>query len=147
MIRLSSKKGEYGIRAVLALALHDRAVPVSVKSIVRKEQLSIRFMEQVMNALKVNGLVEAVRGPHGGYRLTRTPTEISLHQVLQATDGKGAKPLNTGPFRPSLHSRILSDLVSEIENRLVNHLNDLHFDLLVRRVKELEGKEAMMFHI
>ncbi len=147
MFRLSVK-GKYGVLAVLALSLHEDPVPLSVKSIAQKEGLSIRFLEQAMNTLKERGLIESIRGPHGGYRLSRTPKEIILSEVLQAVEGtKRAKISSRLLASLSSKSKILNEMAVGIDTVLENHLNAINFDDLSRRAKALEEKEALMFHI
>jgi Rrf2 family protein len=149
MFKLSVKV-EYGILAVLALSLHeDRAVaPLSAGSIAEKENLSIRFLEQAMNALKERGVIESVRGPHGGYRLLKSPKEITLSDVILAFEGQKTKRVSAEfsamfPSKP----KILNEIVEGIDRALENHLHAIDFDTLTRRTRELTEKEALMFHI
>lgn len=82
-----SAKGEYGVMAILELALNSGQGPVQVRNIAKKQGIPVRFLEQVMSALKKAGLVESIRGAQGGYILARSSSEISLAQVLEAIDG------------------------------------------------------------
>jgi len=140
MFNLSSKV-EYGILGCLALSLHTSPIPLSVRSIAEKETLSVRFLEQAMNRLKEKGLVESVRGPHGGYRLTRAPKEMTLSDVINAMEGEKKKD--------SISSKpdILNEIVSGITTVLEDHLNGIDFECLARRVEILREEGALMFHI
>ena len=82
-----STKARYGTRAMveLAAAYPDRAV--SVKEMGERQLLSLKYLEQIMAALKAAGLIRAVRGVHGGYALTRDPSTIKLTEVFQAVEG------------------------------------------------------------
>lgn len=82
-----SAKGEYGIRAVLDVALYADKGPVAVKDISRRQNVPIRFLEQVMNALKKGGIVESYRGASGGYKLARAADKITLAEVVAAVEG------------------------------------------------------------
>jgi Rrf2 family transcriptional regulator, iron-sulfur cluster assembly transcription factor len=82
-----SAKGEYGIRAVLDVALYGDNDPVAVKDISRRQNVPIRFLEQVMNALKKGGIVDSFRGASGGYKLARKADEITLADVVAAVEG------------------------------------------------------------
>lgn len=82
-----SAKGEYGIRAVLDVALYGDGGPVAVKDISRRQAIPIRFLEQVMNALKKGGIVDSFRGAAGGYKLARPATEIDLAEIVSAVEG------------------------------------------------------------
>src|SRR3972149_8149431 len=82
-----SAKGEYGIMAVLDLALTNGADPVQAKAIADRQGIPLRFLEQILSALKHAGLVESSRGAHGGYRLTKPAEDIRVGDVIQAVDG------------------------------------------------------------
>jgi len=140
MFGLSSKV-EYGIRGVLALCLHSGQM--SVRSIAEKEDLSIRFLEQAMNRLKETGLIESVRGSFGGYRLAKEPRSIKLLDVISAIEGKKK---NASPAL-SLKPAILNEISSGIAAVLEDHLNAIDFEALAERVRILQQKEALMFHI
>ena len=140
MFSLSSKV-EYGIRGVLALCLHSGQM--SVRSIAEKEDLSIRFLEQAMNRLKETGLIESVRGSFGGYRLAKEPRSIKLLDVISAIEGKKQ---NASPAL-SLKPAILSEISFGIAAVLEDHLNTIDFEALAERVRILQQKEALMFHI
>jgi len=148
MFKLSVKVG-YGILAVLALTLHeDRAVvPLSAKSIAKKENLSIRFLEQAMNDLKERGVIESVRGQHGGYRLSKSPKEITLSDVIPAVEGERKVPSTRGFSEFSSKPKIFNEIVEGIDTALESHLHAIDFDTLARRARALEEKSALMFHI
>lgn len=88
MIRLSTK-GRYGTRLMLNLAQHhnngDEAV--ILKNVSRDEEISIRYLEQIIIPLKINKLVKSIRGAGGGYTLARQPSQIKLSEILHALEG------------------------------------------------------------
>ena len=150
MFKLSVKV-EYGILAVLALSLHeDKAIiPLSARAISEKENLSIRFLEQAMNDLKERGVIESVRGPHGGYRLSKSPKEITLLDVILAIEGgRGQQGGRSRVFSEFLSKpTILHDVVEGIDTALENYLKAIDCDTLSRRAKAREASSALMFHI
>jgi Rrf2 family protein len=87
-----SAKCEYGIKAMLDLSLNGAQQPVQVRVIADRAEIPEGFLEQIMGDLRKAGLVESVRGAHGGYRLARTAEEINLADVIEAIDG----PVNPG---------------------------------------------------
>lgn len=91
MIKLSTK-GRYGTRLMLNLALHynEGRDAVVLKNISKEEDLSIRYLEQIIIPLKINRLVKSVRGAGGGYTLARHPSEISLCQIIEVLEGSCA---------------------------------------------------------
>ncbi|TLY25571.1 MAG: Rrf2 family transcriptional regulator [Nitrospirae bacterium] len=92
-----SAKGEYGIMAVLDLALANGSAPVQAKAIADRQGIPLRFLEHILSALKHAGLVESARGAHGGYRLAKPASEIRIGDVIQAVDGPIAMPARALP--------------------------------------------------
>lgn len=85
-MRLSTK-GRYGLRAAVDLAMHTDETAVSISSIAARQELSESYLEQLLAKLKKAGIVTSVRGTNGGYRLTRSPEDISVGEVLRALEG------------------------------------------------------------
>ncbi len=88
MIRLSTK-GRYGTRLMLNLARHynhDEEI-VILKSVSDDEEISIRYLEQIIIPLKINRLVKSIRGAGGGYILARKPSKILISEIIQSLEG------------------------------------------------------------
>ena len=77
----------YAIRALYDLAFHRLGQAAGAKEIAERQKVPLRFLEQILQDLRKAGIVEARRGPRGGYALARTPGEISLAEVLHAVRG------------------------------------------------------------
>jgi Rrf2 family protein len=84
-----SKKGEYALRTLinLGIAAEVKRSLVQVSELADNEQLPIKFLEQIMQALKEAGFVESVRGKFGGYRLAKPARQISIGKVVRLIDG------------------------------------------------------------
>ena len=85
-----SKRGEYGLRAMISLAEAQKNSPtgmVQIKEISAREQIPAKFLEQILLALKNAGLVHSKMGIGGGYYLARAPKEITLGQIVRTLDG------------------------------------------------------------
>lgn len=82
-----STKGRYGTRAALELALHYGAGPVLVRDISKSQDISERYLENILNALRKSGIVTSSRGARGGYQLNRDPAEITIGDVIRAVEG------------------------------------------------------------
>jgi Rrf2 family protein len=83
-----SKRGEYGLRAMVILASQpDLSRPLSVKEIAAREKIPAKFLEQILNALKNTGLLQSKIGLNGGYYLAKPPKEIPLGQIVRILDG------------------------------------------------------------
>lgn len=88
MIKLSTK-GRYGTRLMLNLANHYKSdlKPIILKDIADDEEVSIRYLEQIIIPLKLSKLVKSVRGAGGGYVLAKPPSEVKLYDIIQALEG------------------------------------------------------------
>ena len=82
-----STKGRYGLRALIDLAQYSGETPVSITSISDRQNISERYLEQLMSMLKKGGLVKSLRGAGGGYVLAREAADISVGDVLRALEG------------------------------------------------------------
>ena len=88
MIRLSTK-GRYGTRLMLNLAhnYNNGNDAIILKSVSDAENISIRYLEQIIIPLKINKLVKSIRGAGGGYILARHPSKIKLSNILDSLEG------------------------------------------------------------
>lgn len=86
MLRLSTK-GQYGVRAMFEIAKGYNAGPVSIKAISKEQEVSIAYLEQILNKLRKAGLILSVKGPGGGYVLSREPEKISIGAILRELEG------------------------------------------------------------
>ena len=77
----------YGLRALAVLVESYGDGPVSAKEISQKEDISPSFLEQLMAQLRKSGIIEGVRGPGGGFRLRKHPSEILISDVVEALEG------------------------------------------------------------
>ena len=82
-----STKGRYGLRAIIDLARYSENEPVSISSISARQDISERYLEQLVALLKKAGLVKSIRGASGGYVLAKDMSEISVGDVLRALEG------------------------------------------------------------
>ncbi len=80
-------RGRYGLRAMIDLAVHEQESAVSAQSIAERQDLSERYLEQLIRAMKKAGLVKSIRGAGGGYRLARPADQISVGDILRALEG------------------------------------------------------------
>lgn len=81
-----STKGRYALRTMLELALAEDGL-TSVKAIAASQDISEKYLEQIMGKLAKAGLVVSVRGAQGGYRLAKAPSEYTAAEILSAIEG------------------------------------------------------------
>ncbi len=91
-MRLSTK-GRYGVRAMVALALHYGEGPVSVNSISKEEGISPDYIEQLFIKLRRKGLIKSRRGPEGGFLLARPPSQIRVGDIIRGIE----EPITLAP--------------------------------------------------
>ena len=85
-MRLSTKT-RYGVRAVFDIAYHGQANTAQAKDIAERQDIPLRYLEQIFQDLRRAGLVDSKRGPRGGYTLRRDPAELTLGMVVRALQG------------------------------------------------------------
>lgn len=82
-----SKRGEYGLKALMDLAASDEDDVIRIRELAEREQIPVKFLEQILLSLKHAGLLQSRRGMNGGYYLARPPEEITLGQIVRVLDG------------------------------------------------------------
>ena len=125
----------YGTRAVLDLAIHAAERPVSLKDIAQRQGISRKYLETLFSTLQSSGIVRAVRGPRGGYRLTRKPEDISLRRLYEVLEGSG--PLVDCTADPDICLRSASCVTQkvweEMYNLCVGYLESISIQELINR--------------
>ena len=84
-MRLTTK-GRYAVTAMLDLAFHSEKKPVTLTEIATRQTISLSYLEQLFARLRKAGMVKGVRGPGGGYKLSRVATEINIADIITAVD-------------------------------------------------------------
>ncbi|MDD7113646.1 MAG: Rrf2 family transcriptional regulator [Lachnospiraceae bacterium] len=83
-----STKGRYALRLMLDIALNEKnGNPVRIKDIAHRQELSGKYLEQIISVLNKAGFVKSIRGPQGGYLLTKQPSEYTVGMILRLTEG------------------------------------------------------------
>ena len=85
-MRLSTRS-RYGVRLMLALAENKQKKPVFLKDIASSEEISEKYLSQIIIPLKGKGLVTTFRGAHGGYLLSKPASEITLREIIEPLEG------------------------------------------------------------
>lgn len=117
-----STKGRYAMVALTDLAMASEGTLLSLAEISKRQDISLPYLEQLFVKLRRAGLVESVRGPGGGYRLARAPSEIRVADVLGAVDetvsamhtGAGASGGVSGSRAQSMTNRLWEGLSAHV---------------------------------
>lgn len=145
-----SAKGEYGVRAILDIALYGERSPVRVREIARRQAIPMRFLEQVVASLKKGGLVESYRGARGGYRLARPAKEISLADVIQAVEGPIALVECIGEEVSACDQVsicVIRDIWQDVQDSVLEALDSVSLESVCRRKIKRDNEGASMYHI
>jgi Rrf2 family protein len=79
-----TKMSRFGTRAIFDLAYHSAGFPIHAKDIATRQDIPLKFLEQIFHKLKNNNIVRSVKGPNGGYMLARNPEQITVRDIIKA---------------------------------------------------------------
>lgn len=132
-MRLNTK-GRYAVTAMLDLALHRHEMPVILANISQRQGIPLSYLEQLFAKLRRHRLVEALRGPLGGYCLTVDPEQISIARIIYSV-GEGMDATQCkGQQNCSQQRRCLThDLWMGLNQHIANYLNNTTLADLVQR--------------
>ncbi len=82
-----STKGTYAIQVMLDLAMHNTGENINVKKIAERQDISEKYLEQIIAILNKAGFVRSIRGAQGGYRLSKAPSQYTIGDILRVTEG------------------------------------------------------------
>ena len=82
-MRLTTK-GRYAVRALYCLSTYQTDRPTPLSEVAKRQNISLNFLEQLFVHLRKNGIVTSVRGPRGGYKLSKPPEKITIGEILRA---------------------------------------------------------------
>ncbi len=119
-----STKGRYALRLMLDLAMHDTDHPVNLKDAAARQDISEKYLEQIISALNRAGYVNSVRGPQGGYHLAKAPEEITVGMILRTTEGDLAPVACISADTPECE-RIKNCVTTEIYQKINDAINDV----------------------
>lgn len=90
MLMKISTKGRYAIRLMFDIARHSNGENVSIRDISERQDISLKYLEQIVNMLSRSNFLKSQRGSQGGYKLTRKPEEYTIGEILRVTEGEMA---------------------------------------------------------
>lgn len=145
-----SQKTEYALRALLELGTRYGQGPVSARAIAKAQNIPARFCEQVLNELKVGGLLKSQRGASGGAWLARDPSTITVDEVVNLVEGPVVTQACLDPFdeaaRAQAHSAV-QELWLDLQITIRERLSRVTLADLIRRQDELDRSSYLVFQI
>ena len=139
-----STKARHAITAMMDLALNDKVRPVTLAEISQSQGISLSYLEQLFAKLRKGGLVIGVRGPGGGYKLSRIPSEISIAQIISAIDEYRPQPATVTPegldVEPSLEKKYVTHVLwDELSEKIYSFLNSITLAEFAHRPSMLDS--------
>ena len=135
MIMKISTRTRYGMRAILELALAYGAGPLQIKAIAERQNISNKYLEQLVGIMRSAGLVRSIRGPHGGYVLAKPPEEIKLSEIFRTLEGpvltvecvenENVCPSHADCITRRLWIQVNEAILSVLENKTLHDLMDM----------------------
>lgn len=144
-MRLTTK-GRYAVTAMLDLALHEGQGPISLADISTRQKISLSYLEQLFAKLRRNDLVKSVRGPGGGYQLSRNQSSIFVAQVIDAVnESVDATGCNNKNDCAEGESCLTHHLWCDLSDQIHHFLSGISLEDLVSRndVQEVSKRQDM----
>jgi len=135
-------KSELAINGILAIAKSDGKRPLSLAVLSKNMGISLSYLEQVFSSLKKSGLVRGVRGPGGGYKLSKSPEMITMDEVISSTETR-VDEYSKNVLRMSNDIRIL-DFLKIIESKTLKLYSNFTLQDLIDEnfISEQENREV-----
>ena len=146
-------KVTYGIMAAVELARHQDSQPIQAKVIAQRQGIPGRFIEQIMQRLKQEGIVQSSRGAQGGYVLTQPASQISLAKLVNSMNGSqppmgpGFSGNNGSTDQKPLSTALLSGIWEKVAEAEQGVLTTISIQSLLEQYEKLENQRAVMYHI
>ena len=136
-----STHSRYGLRLMLALGINNKKEPMSLKDIAHSENISEKYLSQIIIPLKSRGLVNTFRGAHGGYVLSRPASQIKLLDIIETLEGDMC--LVDCVKKPDMCDRssecVTRDIWDEMSGLLTEFLDNLTLEDIIMKYRDKMG--------
>lgn len=134
---------------MLEIASHYGKGPVELKEIAKREDISIKYLEQVIIPLRTAGLVKAIRGAKGGYSLAKPPSEIFLNDLFETLEGPLdlIECLRNRAVCKKVQTCVTRDIWKEIQEAIHKIFHSITLEDLLDRKAEKESLISPMYQI
>lgn len=137
-----STKGRYAIQLMFDLAMHSGGEYISINHIAQRQSISVKYLEQIISIISKAGYVKSVRGPQGGYKLSKKPSEYTIGMILRLMEGDLAPVSDIDDIRNE-NGVIVKSPTSFIWERLNDAINsvvdNITLEDVINRQKESCG--------
>jgi len=146
-----STKARYGMRAMVDLALHYGQGPVLLKDMARRQEVSMKYLDHIIQTLKTHGLIQNVKTRHGGYVLSKSPSQTKAYEVIQAVEGPLvlAECINDPNICERSDFCVTIDLWKRLGESMATVLQETTLEDLAKRQKKKgeQAKKTLMYYI
>lgn len=118
-----STKGTYAIQVMLDLAMHNTGENINVKKIAERQDISEKYLEQIIAVLNKAGFVRSIRGAQGGYRLSKSPSKYTVGDILRVTEGP-LEPVSPDESSLSVWSKLKDAIDGVVDSVTLQDLVD-----------------------
>jgi Rrf2 family protein len=138
-----STRARYGIRAMLELAQNEGKGPMQIKRIGQHQEISVKYLEQLLAILKSGGFVRSIRGAKGGYMLAESADKIKISNVFNCLEGPliTTECLEDNEYCPRAADCVTRELWAEVQNAVKEVLDSYTLEDLVERAKNKNNKD------
>lgn len=137
-----STKGRYALRLMLDLAVHDTGAAIPLKEVASRQDISVKYLEQIVTQLSRGGLVRSARGAVGGYFLARKPEEYTVGEILRQLEGSLAPVQCADPGSAPCERAdqcVTIEVWQKIEQAVADVVDHITLADLVHRYEEKTG--------
>ncbi|MBL7084618.1 MAG: Rrf2 family transcriptional regulator [Candidatus Omnitrophica bacterium] len=144
-----STKGRYGTRLMLDLALRYGNGPILLRDIAGRQEISEKYLGQLVTPLKVAGLINSIRGAHGGYMLAKEPSEITLKEVIQSLEGSLSlsECIDVPRVCQRVSSCVTRDILEEMSEKMIGVLESTTLQDMISREKQKSKLQPLTYSI
>ena len=140
-----STKGRYALRLMLDLALADSSEPIPLRDVAKRQDISDKYLEQIVTQLSRADLVRSVRGAKGGYHLTRDPEDCTVGAILRTVEGSIA-PVSCLDDEVNQCARckecVTLDLWAQVDQAISNVVDHVTLADLVDKQRRIDARRA-----
>jgi len=132
-----STRARYGIRASLELACNYGKGPLQIKIIAQRQEISVKYLEQLMAILKSTGFIRSIRGAKGGYILAKPPNQVKISDIFNALEGPiiTVECLESDQYCARAADCVTRELWSQVQQAIIGVLESVTLKDLVERTK------------
>ncbi|MBQ9375708.1 MAG: RrF2 family transcriptional regulator [Ruminococcus sp.] len=141
-----STKGRYALRLMLDLAIHDNGGYIPIKEIAKRQDISEKYLEQIISILSRAGYVQSVRGAGGGYRLAHPQKSYTVGMILRLTEGSLA-PVSCIDNEENNCERSAQCVTVMVWKKLYDAINDVVDSITLEDLVEYEKQLGMDYMI